>query len=170
MGLVKCTTAIENASYSLKVGEVVDTSSYLYARFPTHFSAEDVELDTLVSGAPANTYTLTYSTAARTVPAATYAAPSTTAAAHTYPASGNLFDAVAADLLINVRTDTVANAVADVVVNVKSIADNLNQEIVDRAATNTQLAALAADVLALKKVVVGLVADLTTLGLVSTAA
>lgn len=51
------------------------------------------------------------------------------AAAHTFPASGNMFDAVAADLLINVRTDSVANAVADIVVNLKSIAANLNQVV-----------------------------------------
>ena len=62
----------------------------------------------------------------------TYATASATHAnhtftAHTYPASGNMFDATAADLLINVRTDSVANAVADVVVNEKSIAANLNQ-------------------------------------------
>lgn len=54
-----------------------------------------------------------------------------TATAHTYPASGNMFDATAADLLINVRTDSTANAVADVVVNEKSIAANLNQVIAD---------------------------------------
>ena len=54
---------------------------------------------------------------------------SATAAAHTYPGSGNMFDAVAADLLINVRTDSLANAVADIVTNLKSIADNLNQVI-----------------------------------------
>ena len=58
-----------------------------------------------------------------------------TATAHTYPASGNMFDAVAADLLINVRTDSTANAVADIVVNEKSLADNLNQNIADLADT-----------------------------------
>lgn len=47
--------------------------------------------------------------------------------AHTYPASGNLFDAVAADLLINVRVDSLANLGADAVVNIKSIAANVNQ-------------------------------------------
>lgn len=81
----------------------------------------------LLSGgfSPASsTYVQTYSTPDRTV-----AAP--TAGAHTYPASGNMFDAVAADLLINVRTDSIANAVADIVVNLKSIAANLNQDIAD---------------------------------------
>ena len=58
-----------------------------------------------------------------------------TATAHTYPGSGNLFDAVAADLLINIRTDSTANAVADTVVNIKSLADNLNQNIADLADT-----------------------------------
>lgn len=70
--------------------------------------------------------TQTYATAS-----ATHADP--TATAHTYPASGNMFDATAADLLINVRTDSTANAVADIVVNEKSIAANLNQNIADVA-------------------------------------
>ena len=69
-------------------------------------------------------YTQTYSTADRTH-------ANLTSAAFTYPGSGNLFDAVANDLLINVRTDSVANAVADVVINEKSLADNVNQVIVD---------------------------------------
>lgn len=83
-------------------------------------------------------YTQTYSTATRTV-----AAP--TAAAHTFPASGNLFDAVAADLLINVRDDTVANAVADIVVDLKSLAANLNQAIADIANNKQVLNALIDD-------------------------
>ena len=90
-------------------------------------------------------YTQTYSTADKTHAAHT-------ATAHTYPASGNLFDAVAADLLINVRTDTVANAVADVVVNEKSLADNLNQVL--------------ADVTDLKQLVNSVIDDLQALGLV----
>lgn len=80
----------------------------------------------VVDQTPGTAYTQTYSTATKT-----HSNP--TATAHTYPGSGNLFDAVAADLLINVRTDSVANAVADMVVNVKSLADNLNQAIVDIA-------------------------------------
>lgn len=79
---------------------------------------------TQLLGAALSAYTQTYSTANRTV-----AAP--TSAVLTYPGSGNLFDAVAADLLINVRTDSTANAVADIVVNLKSIADALNQLIAD---------------------------------------
>lgn len=90
-------------------------------------------------------YTQTYATADKT-----HANP--TATAHTYPASGNLFDAVAADLLINVRTDTVANAVADIVINEKSIADNLNQAI--------------ADIADLKQLVNSVIDDLQALGLV----
>ena len=82
--------------------------------------------------------TQTYATAART-----HANP--TATAHTYPASGNLFDAVAADLLINVRTDSTANAVADMVVNIKSLADNLNQAIADVANTKQVLNAVIDD-------------------------
>ena len=111
-------------------------------------------------------YTQTYATAGRTVSNVTYAAPAVTAAAHTYPASGNLFDATAADLLINVRTDTVGNAVADVVINEKSLAANLNQSIVDTAATNTAVAALAADALELRKLVTSLIDDLQEVGLV----
>lgn len=122
--------------------------------------------DAVWSSGIASAYTQTYSTAVKTVPNATYAAPSVTAAAHTYPGSGNLFDAVAADLLINVRDDTTANAVADVVINEKSLADNLNQAIVDTAATNTQLAALAADVLELKKVITAVIDDLQAYGFV----
>jgi hypothetical protein len=72
------------------------------------------------------TFVQTYATASLT-----HANP--TATAHTYPGSGNMFDAVAADLLINVRTDSVANAVADIVINEKSLADNLNQNIADVA-------------------------------------
>lgn len=69
-------------------------------------------------------FTQTYSTADRTV-------ANITSTAHTYPGSGNMFDAAAADLLINIRTDSTANAVADTVVNIKSLADNLNQCIAD---------------------------------------
>lgn len=167
MGLVKCTATVSEGAYRANVGDVVDTSSPIYLRFSSSFSAEDVELDTLVAGAPTSAWTQTYSTAAKTVPNATYAAPTVTAGAHTYPASGNLFDAVPADLLINVRTDSTANAVADVVVNEKSIAANLNQAIVDAADTNTQLAALAADVLALKKAITAIIDDGQTLGLFS---
>ena len=76
--------------------------------------------------ARASAYTQTFSTADKTHSNAT-------ATAHTYPGSGNMFDATPADLLINVRTDSVANAVADVVINEKSLADNLNQTIVDVA-------------------------------------
>ena len=83
-----------------------------------------VSLATIITHVAGGTYTQTYSTANRTV-----AAP--TAAVHTFPASGNLFDAVAASLLINVRTDTVANAVADIVVNLKSLADTINKLIAD---------------------------------------
>lgn len=72
----------------------------------------------------ASAYTQTYATADKTH-------ANLTATAHTYPGSGNMFDATPADLLINVRTDTVGNAVADIVVNEKSIADNLNQAIAD---------------------------------------
>ena len=165
MALVKCSTALTQGPYQARVGDVIDTSNVMYALWPSFFTAEDVELDTLVAGAPTSAYTQTYSTAAKTVPDATYAAPTVTAEAHTYPASGNLFDAVAADLLINVRTDSVANAVADVVVNEKSIAANLNQLVTDNADQNTQLAALAADVLALKKVITALIDDGQTLGL-----
>ena len=83
----------------------------------------------------ASAYTQTYATADKTHANSTYSAPSVTSAAHTYPGSGNMFDAVAADLLINVRTDSTANAVADIVVNEKSLADNLNQNIADLADT-----------------------------------
>lgn len=88
--------------------------------------------------APASAYTQTYATEDRTV-----AAP--TATAHTYPASGNLFDAVAADLLINIRTDSVANAVADIVVIVKSLADNLNQVIADDLDNRKSITAIIND-------------------------
>lgn len=90
-------------------------------------------------------YTQTFSTADKT-----HANP--TAAAHTYPASGNLFDAVAADLLINIRDDSTANAVADAVVNIKSLADNLNQ--------------LIADVADAKALINSVIDDLQALGLV----
>lgn len=116
---------------------------------------EDAELVTLPTS-PVE-FTQTYSTAATTVPAATYAAPTVTAGAHTFPGSGNLFDAVAADLLINLRVDSTANLGADVATNVKGLAVNVNQAIVDTASTNTQVAALAADVLALKKVITSLI-------------
>lgn len=87
-------------------------------------------------------YTQTFATADKTH-------ASRTAVAHTYPGSGNMFDAVAADLLINVRTDSTANAVADIVVNEKSLADNLNQTIVDLADTAGVVNALVDDLQAL---------------------
>ena len=90
-------------------------------------------------------YTQTYSTADKTM-------ANLTSTAHTYPGSGNLFDAAAADLLINIRTDSTANAVADTVVNVKSLADNLNQAI--------------ADITDVKQAVNSLIDDLQALGLV----
>ena len=91
-------------------------------------------------------YTQTYSTADKT-----HANP--TATAHTYPGSGNMFDAVAADLLINLRTDTVANAVADIVIVEKSLAANLNQDIADLAD--------------LKQLVNSIVDDLQAVGILS---
>jgi hypothetical protein len=89
-------------------------------------SAYAKEFLAVVDQTPGTAYTQTYSTATKT-----HSNP--TATAHTYPGSGNLFDATPADLLINVRTDSTANAVADMVINVKSLADNLNQTIVDVA-------------------------------------
>lgn len=170
MGLRSCVTALNKDGHYIKVGDVLDSAHEAVVKYPTFFSATDAELDAIIAGAPTSAYTLTYSTAARTVPDATYAAPAVTAAAHTYPVSGNMFDATAADLLINVRTDSTANAVADIVVNEKSLADNLNQAIADAAAAKTALVALAADVLALKKVIVALVADGQTMGLYATPA
>jgi hypothetical protein len=86
-------------------------------------------------GGTGATITQTYATADATVPALT-------STVHTYPGSGNLFDATPADLLINVRTDSVANAVADTVVNVKSLAANLNEVIADLLATKKNLNAV----------------------------
>lgn len=165
MGMRSCTIGLKVGAYDVDVGDVLDSTHAAVVNHPAHFSATDAELDAIIAGAPSSAYTQTYSTAARTVPNATYAAPAVTVAAHTYPASGNLFDAVAADLLINVRDDSTANAVADVVVNEKSLAANLNQLITDLAATNTALAALAADVLALKKLHNAQIDDLQAMGL-----
>jgi len=89
-------------------------------------------------------YTQTYSTADRTH-------ADLTSADFTYPASGNMFDAVAADLLINVRTDSAANVAADCVTNLKSIAANNNQ--------------LRADLIDLKQLVNSIIDDLQALGL-----
>lgn len=99
---------------------------------------ERVPITALANLAAGAAITQTYSTAARTHAALT-------ATAHTYPASGNLFDAVAADLLINIRTDSTANAVADTVINIKSLADNLNQAIADVANVKQVLNAVIDD-------------------------
>lgn len=144
MSLVKCTTAIENASYSVRVGEVVDTSSYVYARFPTHFSAEEVELDTLVAGAPTSAWTQTYTTAAKTVPDAPANLTLTATAIAAKTASTTLSDSGTADAA--------------------AVADSLNQAQKD---LGTQINTIAADVLALKKNVTAIIDDLQSLGMFS---
>jgi len=167
MGLRSCTTALNKDGHYIKVGDVLDTAHEAVVKYPTFFAAQDAEVDAVVANAPSSAYTQTYTTAARTVPNATYADPAVTAGAHTFPGSGNLFDAVAADLLINVRTDSTANAVADIVVNEKSLAVNMNQAIADDATAKTALVALAADVLALKKVVTAMIDDFQAMGLLA---
>lgn len=143
MGLVKCVSAFSQGGYSARVGDIIDTSSYLYTKSPSSFSAEDVELDTLVAGAPTSAYTQTYSTAAKTVPAAVddLVLTATNIAAAT--ASGTLTDAV------NTNAGTVATS--------------LDQAQKDLGA---KINAINADVLALKKVVTAIIDDLQTLGLV----
>ena len=141
MALVKCTTSVDQGGYRANVGDVIDTASPIYDRFSASFSAEDVELDTLVAGAPTGAYTQTYSTAGRTVAASTTATlvdSSGGTAADTVAAITEASTAGSAD------TAPVANAIATFA---------------------REQAALAADHLALKKVVTALIDDGQTMGL-----
>lgn len=112
----------------------------------TYFLAAAAGASVAITRNPGKTaaYTLTYSTAARTVPNATYAAPTVTAVA------------TAATAATSTSPFGYAQAQAD------AIRAGVNATIIDVAATNTKLAALAADVLALKKLIVALVSDLET--------
>lgn len=98
----------------------------------------------------ADTFTETYNTPHRTLATATYAAPSVTSTA------------VATTAATNSSPFGYAEAQANALV----ACANANK--VDIAATNTALAALAADVLQLKKNVVALVQDLKACGLQKT--
>ena len=148
MALVKCATAFSQGSHSARVGDIIDTSNILYTLYPSFFTAEDVELDTLVAGAPTGAYTQTYSTAAKTVPNATVTAQSDTVGA-----------AVASTGATNVTPYGYAEAQANAIVA------NVNTLKTDAAAHTTAINALAADVLALKKVITALIDDGQTLGL-----
>ena len=151
MALVKCTTSVDQAGYRANVGDIIDTSSYLYTKFASAFSAEDVELDTLVSGAPTSAYTQTYSTAAKTVPNATVAAQSDTVGAAVASTGATAVSPYG-------YTEAQANA----------IVANVNTLKTDAAAHTTAITAinaLAADVLALKKVITAIIDDGQTLGL-----
>jgi hypothetical protein len=99
--------------------------------------------------APITTYTQTYSTAASTVPAATYAAPTVTGVATTNVTKTNSspygFSSSDADAVV-----TFLGAAPAAILSL-----------------NTQLVALAADVLALKKVITNIIDDMQALGLAS---
>lgn len=93
------------------------------------------------------TYTQTYSTADDTVPEATYAAPAVTAA--------TIATADAAD-----QTSSYVEADVDSIATLANATKvEVNKLVVDKASTNTALAALAADVIALKKVINQLIDD-----------
>lgn len=115
------------------------------------FSAETTDIKTILAALGSvtpTTYTQTYTTVAATVPNATYAAPSVTSVAVATTATTQ-----------TTPYGFAAQAQGDALV----ACANANK--VDIAATNTQLAALAADVLALKKVIGQLIDDLQSYGL-----
>lgn len=98
-------------------------------------------------------YTQTYSTASRTVPNATYAAPAVTAAT---VATSNAADQSA--IYVEADVDTIAT-----LANANKVA--VNAVIADNLVQNTALAALAADVIALKQVITSLIDDSQAVGL-----
>lgn len=101
----------------------------------------------IVAG-PQTTYTQTYSTTASTVPNATYAAPSVTSVAAVTTASTQTTP-------FGYSTQAQADAIVTLA----------NANKTDLAATNTAVAALAVDVIAIKKVVGKLIDDLQALDL-----
>jgi hypothetical protein len=102
----------------------------------------------------ADTYTETYSTAARTIPAATVAAP--TAAVLT---ATNIAAKTPAALL------TQSTGTAPTESDFNQLAMDLGTLVNSQ---RTQIVALTADVLALKKLIVALVQDLKAVGLIAT--
>lgn len=90
MGLRTCTTAINKGGHYIRVGDVLDTAHEAVVNFAANFSAQDAEVDVLVANAPSSAYTQTYSTANRTVAAATAGAltDNTTGTASTTFAAG----------------------------------------------------------------------------------
>lgn len=47
MANARCNTAFSQGGYSAQVGEIIDTSHYLYLTFPTFFDVEPEPSDTL---------------------------------------------------------------------------------------------------------------------------
>lgn len=102
------------------------------------------------------TFVQTYSTADVTVPNATYAAPTQTA--NTLVLTATAIAAKTASLTLIDLDNTNAASVADTGnQNFKDVGTAINTANVSLASTNTQLAALAADVLILKKLINSLI-------------
>lgn len=120
----------------------------------TPMGAQDAGVYAAIPGSPV-TFTQTYSTTATTVPAATYAAPAVTAAtvatASAADQSGSYVEADVDSIA------TLANA----------LKAETNKVITDNTAQNTALAALAADVLVLKKLINSLIDGQQAAGIAS---
>lgn len=115
-------------------------------------------------GLPGTVITQTYSTASATVANATYAAPSQTA--NTLVLTGTNIAAKTASLTLTDAVDTNAGTVATSLDQAqKDLGTAINTLNVNLAAAVTQLAALAADVLQLKKNVTQIVDDLQAYGI-----
>lgn len=133
------------------------------SRFPARASTGQLAAKVITDGALAflagmvaqAAYTQTYTTATRTVPNATYAAPAVTAAT---VATANAADQSA--IYVEADVDTIAT-----LANANKVA--VNAVIADNLVQNTALAALAADVLELKKLINSLIDDSQALALVS---
>jgi hypothetical protein len=117
-----------------------------------------------IGAATPTTYTQTYSTADVVVPDATYTAPTQTA--NTLVLTGTGIAAKTASLTltdaVNTNAGTVATSLDQAQKDIGTAVNRLNTNL---ASTDTQLAALAADVILLKKVITHLIDDLQAAGL-----
>ncbi len=131
---------------------------------PGLFVATPVELP-IVPASPA-AFTQTYSTVASTVPNATYAAPTETANTQVLTAT-TIAGKTASLTYIDVDGTNATTAADTANQNFKNVGTYINVVNSNLASSNTKLAALAVDVIELKKVIGKLVDILQAAGLAS---
>lgn len=141
MAVVQANVSFEHGGIHIEQGQMVEDDHYLYGMFPDRFTTISLAV---IPGSP-TTFTQTYATTAATVPNATYAAPAVTAAT---VATANAADQTA--IYVEADVDSIATLA-------NALKTEVNKLITDNAAQNSSLAALAADVVELKKLINSLI-------------